>query len=156
MSGFITLSCPSCGHKLQITEDVERFACAACGNEHVVNRTGGIISLKPVIDGIKGVKVGVDKTSSELAIARLKEEIRSLESEMREIDTSRGNKGKPGFWGSIVLIIFGIIIGLPVIVGMTNPDQMMYDTSPYGIAAGIMFLLAFNPISAFFQRTRRI
>jgi phage FluMu protein Com len=52
MPDFITLSCPSCGHRLQITEDIDRFACAACGNEHIVNRSGGIVTLKPVIEGI--------------------------------------------------------------------------------------------------------
>jgi len=64
MADYITLSCPSCGHKLQITNDIDRFACAACGNEHIVNRSGGIITLKPVIDSIKSVQVGVDKTAS--------------------------------------------------------------------------------------------
>jgi ribosomal protein S27E len=49
MPGFITLSCPACGNKLQITEDIDRVACAACGNEHIVNRSGGVITLKPVI-----------------------------------------------------------------------------------------------------------
>jgi DNA-directed RNA polymerase subunit M/transcription elongation factor TFIIS len=41
MPDFITLSCPSCGNKLQITDDIDRFACAACGNEYIVNRSGG-------------------------------------------------------------------------------------------------------------------
>jgi ribosomal protein S27E len=49
MPAFITLSCPSCGNKLQITDDIDRFACAACGNEYVVIRRGGIIALKPVL-----------------------------------------------------------------------------------------------------------
>jgi hypothetical protein len=55
MGDFITLSCPSCGNKLQITEDIDRFACAACGNEYVVIRRGGIVALKPIMDGIKGI-----------------------------------------------------------------------------------------------------
>ena len=80
MPDFITLSCPSCGHKLQITEDIDRFACAACGNEHIVNRSGGIVTLKPIIDSIAKVQVGVDKTASELAIVRLKKEIKELEN----------------------------------------------------------------------------
>jgi ribosomal protein S27E len=87
MADFITLSCPSCGHKLQITEDVDRFACAACGNEHIVNRSGGIVTLKPVIDSIQRVQIGVDKTASELAIKRIKEEIESL---IDEISTLKG------------------------------------------------------------------
>jgi hypothetical protein len=61
MLDFVTLSCPSCGHKLQITEEINRFACAASGNEHIVNRSGGIITLKLVFDGITKVKMGVDR-----------------------------------------------------------------------------------------------
>jgi hypothetical protein len=86
---FITLSCPSCGNKLQITSDIDRFACSACGNEHVVNRSGGIVTLKPVIDSIKRVEVGVDKTASELAIVRLKEEICKLEGYISYFNGSR-------------------------------------------------------------------
>jgi predicted RNA-binding Zn-ribbon protein involved in translation (DUF1610 family) len=85
MVDFITLSCPSCGHKLQITEDVDRFACAACGNEHIVNRSGGIVTLKPFINSIKNVQVGVDKTASELAITRLNNEITKLQEEISYI-----------------------------------------------------------------------
>jgi hypothetical protein len=49
MQNLITLSCPSCGNKLQITEDIDRFACAECGNEHIVIRSGGVVALKPVM-----------------------------------------------------------------------------------------------------------
>jgi hypothetical protein len=85
MPDFITLSCPSCGHKLQITSDIDRFACAACGNEHIVNRSGGIVTLKPVIEGITKVQIGVDKTASELAINRLERELAELEKEYSEL-----------------------------------------------------------------------
>lgn len=76
---FVTLSCPSCGGKLQITADIERFACSYCGTEHIVRRSGGIISLAPVVEGLKKVQTGVDKTASELAIQRLTREIAELE-----------------------------------------------------------------------------
>lgn len=36
MPDFVTLSCPTCGGQLQITKDIERFACGHCGNEHIV------------------------------------------------------------------------------------------------------------------------
>ena len=42
MANFVTLTCPSCGGKLEITEDVEKFACGNCGNEHIVNRRGNV------------------------------------------------------------------------------------------------------------------
>jgi len=81
MPDFITLSCPSCGNKLQITEDIDRFACAAWGNEHIVNRSGGIVTLRPVIENIAKLQAGVDKTASDLAIVRLKQEILELDNE---------------------------------------------------------------------------
>jgi hypothetical protein len=52
MADFLTFSCPSCGHKLQITDDIDRFDNAACRNEHIVNRNGGNATLKSLIDGI--------------------------------------------------------------------------------------------------------
>jgi len=48
-SDFITLSCPNCGGRLQVTADVERFACQYCGHEHIVRRSGGMVSLEPVM-----------------------------------------------------------------------------------------------------------
>lgn len=46
-----------------------------CGTEFVVNRGGGIVSLSPVVEGLKRVKRGADKTAAELAIARLRKDI---------------------------------------------------------------------------------
>jgi predicted RNA-binding Zn-ribbon protein involved in translation (DUF1610 family) len=101
---YITLSCPSCGHKLQITEDIDRFACAACGNEHIVNRSGGVVTLKPIIDSIQKVQVGVDKTASELAIVRLKNEIGEIESKINSATSEQG-----GECGIIGVIAFGLL-----------------------------------------------
>lgn len=81
MPELVTLSCPSCGGKLNITNDIERFACGHCGREHVVKRAGGIVSLSPVVEALKKVEVGVDKTASELAINRLQREIDELRSQ---------------------------------------------------------------------------
>jgi hypothetical protein len=78
MADFINLTCPSCGGKLQLTSDIDRFACSYCGNELIVRRSGGIVSLAPVVEGLKGVKTGVDKTASELAINRLEGELSYL------------------------------------------------------------------------------
>jgi predicted RNA-binding Zn-ribbon protein involved in translation (DUF1610 family) len=85
MSEFITLTCPSCGGKLQITNSVERFACANCGNEHLVKRQGGAIFLTPVIETLQNIQVGTDKTASELAISRLKSEIDEIEKIRKEV-----------------------------------------------------------------------
>ena len=81
VTDFVTLTCPSCGAKLQITDDIERFACTHCGNEHIVKRAGGLVALAPVVQAIKQVRDGVDKTASELAIKRLLMEIAELEKQ---------------------------------------------------------------------------
>ena len=83
MSDFITLSCPNCGGKLNITKDLNIFACGYCGMEQVVNRVGGTISLKPLVEKLTNIQGGVDKTASELAIRRLKEEIEILDEKFR-------------------------------------------------------------------------
>lgn len=80
MADFVTLSCPSCGGRLEITQDIERFACAHCGREHIVKRSGGIVSLSPVVDALRKVEVGVDKTAAELAIVRLHREIEDIQA----------------------------------------------------------------------------
>ncbi len=76
---FVTLTCPTCGGKLKITSDINRFACGHCGNEHIVKREGGLVAIAPVIEGLNDVRIGVDKTASELAINRLRQELRELD-----------------------------------------------------------------------------
>lgn len=86
MPDFVTLTCPSCGGQLEITTDVDRFACGYCGTEHLVKRGGGIVTLAPVVEGIKKVQVGVDKTASELALVRLAGEIHNINQELHKLD----------------------------------------------------------------------
>jgi hypothetical protein len=92
MPDSITLTCISCGIKLEIPNDIERFACGNCGVEQIVKRTGSIVSLAPVSEGLTQIRVGVDKTASELAIQRLKDEIRNLDSQIRSIRFDLGKK----------------------------------------------------------------
>ncbi len=85
MPDFVTLSCPTCGGQLQITEGIDRFACAHCGNEHLVKRGGGIIMLAPVVSGLANIQRGTDRTAIELTIRRLKEEIAELDREILKL-----------------------------------------------------------------------
>ena len=64
MTDFVTLTCPNCGGKLEITGDIERFACGYCGQEHIVKRGGGVVSIIPIADDIKGIETGVDKVAT--------------------------------------------------------------------------------------------
>lgn len=85
MPDFITLTCPSCGGKLQITDKIYTFACVHCRNEYVVNREGGMIYLAPMAQDVRQIRVGVDKTVAELAVARLSKEIEVLEQQRRSL-----------------------------------------------------------------------
>ena len=80
MTDYISLTCPTCGTKLKITDDMNNFACSHCGSEYIVKREGGAISLVPFVESEKGTNDGVEKTESELAIPRLEKEIKQLES----------------------------------------------------------------------------
>lgn len=82
VSDFVTLSCPTCGGGLQITRDVDRFACAHCGNEHLVRRGGGIITLAPVMEGLAKIQRDTDRTAIELTIRRLRDEIAEAQGEI--------------------------------------------------------------------------
>jgi predicted RNA-binding Zn-ribbon protein involved in translation (DUF1610 family) len=76
---FVTLTCPSCGGRLQITKDMDKFACGHCGNEHLVRREGGAVFLAPLAADIRQIRGGVDKTAAELAVIRLAKEVDILQ-----------------------------------------------------------------------------
>jgi ribosomal protein S27AE len=119
-SDFITLSCPNCGGRLQITPDIERFACQYCGYEHIVRRNGGMVSLEPVVrvmqninSNINLVGMGVnmlgfssEKQVAEQAIARIKTEIPELEARVNALQESSGCSVTAGIMG----IVFGVIL----------------------------------------------
>jgi hypothetical protein len=114
MVNFMTLSCPSCGGKLQITNDIERFACSHCGNEHLVRRSGGLVSVLPIVDELAKVKIGVDKTASELAIRRLQGELDDLEKEYADNYSRKSRTITPILVWMIVIMggLYFAIVGL--------------------------------------------
>jgi hypothetical protein len=85
MVEFVTLACPTCGGKLEITKDIQRFACGHCGNEHVVLRQGGIVALNPVEQEIGQIQKNTDRTASELAVKRLREELEQLDKDYEDL-----------------------------------------------------------------------
>jgi DNA-directed RNA polymerase subunit RPC12/RpoP len=78
MGDFVTLTCPTCGGKLQITPYIDRFACTHCGNEHLVKRSEGVIAIQPLAESLTGLKRATDRTASEMALRRLSEELARL------------------------------------------------------------------------------
>lgn len=115
-----TLTCPSCGGKLQISQNINRFACGYCGNEQIVHRESGIVYLEPIAEdvrhiraGVEGMRGGVDKTAAELAIVRLTKEIGDLETNLKNAKNQNVFYWKPRSnyeYGTIVLSILLLTI----------------------------------------------
>jgi hypothetical protein len=83
MPDFLTLTCPTCGAKLKLADNINLLVCASCGNEHMVHRGGGAIYLAPIAQDVRQIRVGTDKTAAELAVVRLTKEIAILNDEIR-------------------------------------------------------------------------
>lgn len=77
------LKCAACGAPLEVTSDMEQFACGYCGTTQVVERRGGTVLLKVLGDAIAKVQSGTDRTAAELALRRLRGDLAVLESENR-------------------------------------------------------------------------
>lgn len=93
MPGLKIRICPSCGGKLEFTDDTERFTCAHCGAEHAVRRSGGLVSLAPVSAGPAKAQVGVDNTAAELAKERPERDIQELKTELGRLRLQRDIQG---------------------------------------------------------------
>ncbi len=108
MPDFITLLCPSCGAKLNITEDIDCYTCSHCGQEHIVKRSGGIVTLSPVVDAINRVGTGVDKTAAGLVIVQLKKEIEELKAIQDKFAALNPRPSVRRF--NVIMVVLGVIV----------------------------------------------
>src|SRR5450432_973824 len=88
---FIDLNCTNCGGKLEVYDDMERFACGYCGSQMIVQRRGKTVALKAVTEAIHKVQIGTDKTAAELAIVRLNKELEILKADYARMEASRSS-----------------------------------------------------------------
>ena len=139
MADFVTLSCPSCGGKLEVTRDIERFACTHCGREHMVKRSGGTVSLSPVVDALRKVEVGVDKTAAELAIVRLQKEIEDLRVYRNSL---LANSPRPQInVVFIFLILSGALIAVVALLTIRDNGNTSITCLTGGIMMGLIGLI---------------
>jgi len=69
---------------------------------------GEVVSLSPVVEGLKRVEKGVDKTASELAIARLSKEIQQLQARLAQQEQSRKEERNNNFFLGPFLFLLGV------------------------------------------------
>ena len=102
---FISLNCANCGAKLEVYDDMERFACGYCGTEMLVKRRGGTVALHAVTEAIKRVQVGTDRTAAELALVRLGTELEQLKADRFQVQKRRGADDGSGCVFVVLLLV---------------------------------------------------
>lgn len=110
----LSLKCPSCGAALEITSEMDRFACGFCGTEQIVQRQGGTVVLKLLGDAIARVQLGTDRTAAELALRRLREDMAALEQERLQVrppPPSKDTNSKNTVSGLIFIVLFLLCSG---------------------------------------------
>jgi hypothetical protein len=113
---IIKLNCQSCESSLNISQDMENFACGHCGTAQIVERKGGIVQLKKVTDAIGKVQRGTDKTAAELALNRLPQELNDIK-ESRLIKQNQLNKKYDDRWNLQLGIVIVVAIVALAIMG---------------------------------------
>jgi hypothetical protein len=138
MPDFITLTCPSCGGKLKVTDQIHLLACRNCGNEHMVVRDSGTLYLAPIAQDVRHIRVGVDKTAAELAVARLTREIDALELQTKALTTRPDEEWVAGGKWIKALAFLGVLLLFAVWAAPNGDNPRAF------VIAGIVLLgLAF-------------
>jgi len=132
MIDFFTLACTSCDTKFQISDSIKRFACARCGIEHDVKRTGGIVSISPFVEGIKNGNTGVEKIDAGIEITRIKTEV---------LGSQKNIKDKPKLFAFSDFVFAVGLIGIPIFIFKVFMDGIEFRYL-------LLFLMIFSPIFA--------
>lgn len=140
----VNLSCPSCGAELEIAENLDRFACSYCGSKQIVSRSGRTVSLSLTVEKLEGIKLGVDKTASELAIKRLREDIINLEEGKKSIHTDKDSSIKSIRFVAKILIVVGIIFLMGGIGNFSISSLTSYLLIFGGVAGSILSVMFFR------------
>lgn len=117
--GVVCLKCPSCGSGLQARPDDDVFPCRYCGGSvQVVRPRGdGAPSLRPVLEAIERVHRSTDRTASELAVRRLKDELAELGKAQEAINADRLQSiNASGVWCTAAIFV---ALGLLACGGMS-------------------------------------
>jgi ribosomal protein S27AE len=110
---ILNLKCTNCGASLEIHTDMDRFHCGYCGSEQVVERRGGTVVLRKVVDAIGRVQIGTDRTAAELALVRIDKEIAEIMSEwnreMVRFNSSNSSTSQPAVIGIVLTAVLGFL-----------------------------------------------
>ena len=128
----LSLRCPSCGATLDVTPELDRFACGYCGTEQIVQRQGGTVALKLLGDAIARVQYGTDRTAAELALRRLRDDLAAIEQERLQFNAHAAKTVSEG-QGAVVVVF---VVGIGLCVVLMGSGQTGFGLAAF--AAGII------------------
>lgn len=131
----LTMKCVSCNGSLDISDDMSRFNCGYCGTEQVVDRRGGTVSLRPIVDAITRVQVSTDRTAAELALTRLYKEWQAAEDRIIFVRGSADAETQGDFY--LCLWSLGMVVG----------SLMFWNDRTIGWLAPIVLVASLGPLA---------
>jgi DNA-directed RNA polymerase subunit RPC12/RpoP len=114
---ILLLRCGNCGASLEISNELNQFACGYCGTEQIVERKGGTVALKPITDAIARIQTSTDKTAAELALRRLPQESNKLlwqRSQREALGNKQVADRRASAVSSVEKVIFASLVLVPV------------------------------------------
>jgi ribosomal protein S27AE len=109
---IVKLNCANCGGVLEIHGDMDQFACGYCGSAQIVERRGGTVALRLVVDAVARVQVGTDRTAAELAIVRLEKELATVNAQRQAATVKFNQSNNSSSPVAIVGMVLACFVGL--------------------------------------------
>jgi predicted RNA-binding Zn-ribbon protein involved in translation (DUF1610 family) len=154
---FITLACPSCGGSLNITPDIERFACAFCGKSHLVRRQGGIISISPIVERLDRIASSSDQQAAELAINRLEQAARRLRDQISKLEKKVVKcEVQLGQLTLVTIILSVVVFGAGAVVLMYVLPSLKYSTVIGFVVAAVVGAGVFMYVVVTYRRQQKV
>lgn len=133
---WVSLSCPNCGARLEVYDDMTRFACGFCRTEVIAERRGSTIMLKSLADVIQRVQAGTDKTAAELSLRRLPTDLAEAEAELKAVKAAHPKL--PSTEAKDMGCVFGILLpGLIAVIAMKVPEGGMWPLLILAVIAAV-------------------
>ena len=150
-SPMVALECPKCGARLEVTPDLETFACGHCGASVRVRRSGGTISIERIEARLSNLERNTDRTAAELAIVRHEKDLARIEDELSVSGAANSTKVGAGFGCGAILAILGLLM----LSGSDGRNQTGYLLWGLGLVAAIIGFRALQDESAAPLRKQR-
>ena len=128
MADLMTLTCPSCGGQLQITNETDRFVCAHCGNSHVVDPGQRVESLVGELEQMR-LKMDIRQAEDSLAVLR---------KHQAALEDSTSPQTDSQLWWKILNI--GLPVGV-VFIGVTEGANILFSLFLAALLGAFLLLI---------------